>query len=697
MSPSRTKVVYRQLVEVAPDAIIVIDAKGRIVLANRHAERMFGYTNAELVRSTLGRLIPERFVCAHALHRGAFIAEPASRPMGSGLELLALHKSGREIPVEISLSNITTRDGVLAAAAIRDISDRVRTDRALRDAEEKFRGILQNAGTGLALVRLCDDAEPCRLADVNPAIVALTGFSRQELLVMDIRELHEASSREMPERAIATLEADELPSYRYEACWLNSHQERVWVHIIGSLVRNDAGEPYYCLFQVADISERKRLEEQLRHLADHDSLTDLFNRRRFLHELDRAVAIAERYGHDGAVLLLDLDHFKYVNDSHGHIAGDSLIAHAARVLSLRLRATDTLARLGGDEFAVILADVDRRGAESVAAELLAGLRQELRADVGQNARPVTASIGITSFGASRAMAAAELLNEADIAMYDAKEAGGNRYAIYEPSRSRHHQMNTRLNWAHAIRQALLNDGFVLHAQPIRSLAADPRPRFELLVRFPSQDGDLIPPGVFLPIAERFDLAKDIDAWVTSRAVELLGRQRERGHQISLAVNLSAQSIVDDTLLRLLSSRLAIAEVTPDSLCFELTETAAISDVDNARGFAERLTEIGCEFALDDFGSGYASFYYLKHLHFDYIKIDGEFVRGLPQNQTSQVIVEAVVQIAKGLDKKTIAEFVEDEATLCLLRRAGVDYAQGYHVGMPAPVDTLDDELVRALA
>jgi diguanylate cyclase (GGDEF)-like protein len=386
------------------------------------------------------------------------------------------------------------------------------------------------------------------------------------------------------------------------------------------------------------------------------------------------------------MLSLDLDHFKYINDSLGHATGDELIARVAAIFRARLRNTDTIARLGGDEFAIILPRLDDRQAHRVAESLLVAVRKEL--EIAQHARRVTVSIGIAPFGKGSELTAADLLNEADIAMYDAKEAGRDTISIYDTAEHRQTRMQARLSWAERIRRALENDGFVLYAQPILALNGDQRPRHELLLRLLGDDGDLIPPGTFLYIAERYGLAQEIDRWVVRRAIDLLAERQRAGGDVCLEVNLSAHSVTDDALIELITERLAATNADPRGLCLELTETAAIINVDRARDFARQLSDLGCEFALDDFGAGFASFYYLKHLHFDYLKIDGEFIKDLLSSHTSQMIVRSLVQLAKGLGKKTIAEFVEDQETLNLLRQEGVDYAQGYHIARSEPLEAI---------
>ncbi|HXA53989.1 MAG TPA: EAL domain-containing protein [Solirubrobacteraceae bacterium] len=437
-----------------------------------------------------------------------------------------------------------------------------------------------------------------------------------------------------------------------------------------------------------EAAARRRFESELRHMADHDPLTGLLNRRAYERSLEEHLARGERYGHAGAVMVLDIDGFKEVNDTLGHSAGDELIVRVAGALASRLRESDTLARLGGDEFAILAPTGERIEAENLAVSLLEVVRRE-RAPRGQGGRerPITASIGVAPLEDAEFLSAEEALINADLAMYDAKEAGRDRSVTYGGAGRGQAHIEARLEWAERIRAALDEDRLVLHAQPVVQTATGRTTQHELLIRMVDAHGDLIPPSSFLPIAERFGLIGEIDRWVVTRTIGMLAEQRRLGRYPTVEINLSAHSLGDARLAIHIGRELRAAGVDARQLIFEVTETTAIGNIAAARTFAERLGELGCRFALDDFGAGFGSFYYLKHLPFDFIKIDGEFVRNCTADPTDRLVIKAVVELAQGMGKQTIGEFVGNDATLAVLSELGVDYAQGFHLGPPAPLES----------
>ena len=557
-----------------------------------------------------------------------------------------------------------------------DVTELRGAERMLRVAEERFRNAFEHAPVGMLLADLDG-----RFVKVNDALCAMLGYRPDELLATTSGSITHPEDVDLGREQTEQLLRGEIDYFHREKRLLRAAGDPLWVAVHVSVLRDRDGRPLQFVQQVVDITERRRLEKELRHLADHDPLTGLVNRRGLESELERQLARVERYGDRGALLVLDLDHFKTVNDTLGHEAGDQLIVSVAEILTERLRSSDIVARLGGDEFAVLLPEADLEAAEAVARQLVTDVHDHAIVSGGQMPRHVTASIGVTTFHQGLAGGEEALVN-ADLAMYEAKETGRDRVAVHTPDRNARPRGEARLAWIERIRAALENDQLTLVSQPVVALSGSEVRHHELLLRMVEAGGDSIPPGAFLYIAERYDLVQELDRWVASRAIRLL----ETGvHSGALGLNISARSLADDELLDLVERELRRSGINPAQLVFEVTEAAAIANIQLTRRFAERLEALGCRFALDDFGAGFGSFYYLKHIHFDFLKIDGELVSGCRTNQTDRLVIESLVAIARGLEKQTVAKGVEDGDTHDFLSRLGVDFAQGYHYGHPAPV------------
>jgi diguanylate cyclase (GGDEF)-like protein len=385
--------------------------------------------------------------------------------------------------------------------------------------------------------------------------------------------------------------------------------------------------------------------------------------------------------------MLDLDNFKYVNDVLGHATGDALLVHVGNTIRGAVRDADQLARIGGDEFAVLLPGTELDGALLVAEKILVAVSEHGRITTDLGSGEVTASVGATCWEPSIATDAHRLLAEADIALYEAKESGRNRAAAFERDQRRHREIKRRSDRLAQLRAAIARGRFVLHAQPIVALSASAGglERYELLLRMRSDGDELIAPADFLPDAERHGLIAEIDQWVLSEAVSVVKRRRIAGRPVAVSVNVSAATVGDPAIASRLVEELRAADVPPELLAVELTETGRISDLGRAREFAALLQEAGCKLALDDFGAAFATLQYLKHIRFDAVKIDGDFISDLPNSPADQLIVKAVVEIAHGLGAIVIAEFVGDQETVDLLRGFGIAYGQGYFLGRPEPL------------
>ena len=450
--------------------------------------------------------------------------------------------------------------------------------------------------------------------------------------------------------------------------WLHSHLRQG--HTDGSVVISVG----------MDISDRIEAEKRLSWLADHDALTSLYNRRRFQQDFHEVLAIASRYQRSGALLYLDLDEFKFINDTSGHQAGDALLQIVASRLRHIVRESDLVCRLGGDEFAVVMRETDVAGATGVAEKITSELANT-EIPVADSHLKIACSIGIVMFP-EHGEDVHELLANADLAMYQAKSLGQGGWHLFTRGEGMRERMQDQMHWRNAIEEALRHDRFLLQFQPIMTIADNTVSHYEVLVRMRGDDGQLIPPGMFIPVAEHTGLIHTIDHWVLQHALITQADFHDQGQDVSLSINLSGRVIDDPELLPLLKTALAGKSINPAHIVFELTETAAVADIAAAIELMHEIRSLGCRFALDDFGVGFSSFAYLKQLPVDFVKIDGSFIRHLSANRDDQVFVKALTEVARGLGKKTIAEFVEAEDTLALLRAYGVDYAQGYHIGRP---------------
>jgi diguanylate cyclase (GGDEF)-like protein/PAS domain S-box-containing protein len=559
------------------------------------------------------------------------------------------------------------------SGSIQDVTDEV----AARSARDLLSYVVQS--TGDAIITKAPDGS---ITSWNRGAEQLYGYTAEEVIGRP------SGITETPDRAgewqkllQTVFSGQSIENFETER--VRKDGRIIAVSLTVSPVPDASGRIVQCAIIARDTTERVRYEERLRHMADHDQLTGLFNRRRFDEELKRELARAGRYAAHSAVLSIDIDNFKGINDSAGHAAGDAVLCHVAGVLDHRSRANDVVARLGGDEFAVLLSAVGEREARTAAEHLLAEIRSSPAAYGGKPFR-VTGSVGVATFESDDATAGEVMVN-ADLAMYAAKTSGRDRVVVYTPFEARKVRAMAKLTWSQRIQDALNRDRFVLHLQPILELATGQVKHGELLLRMKGDRGKLIAPGAFLPAAERFGLIHAIDRWVVQRAIQLMSGSDGNGPRVG--INLSGESIVGDPLLlEMIEHELERTAIDPSRLIFEVTETAAIANMPEATEFAQGLTSLGCSLALDDFGTGFGSFYYLKHLPVSYVKLDGEFIQNLPRSEVDEHMVKAIVGVSQALGIKTVAESVADEETIGLLRKHQVDYAQGFYVGKPEPLN-----------
>ena len=432
-----------------------------------------------------------------------------------------------------------------------------------------------------------------------------------------------------------------------------------------------------------DASEARRHAAQLSYQATHDELTDILNRREFERRLRELLASQSGMpGSEHALLYLDLDRFKIINDTSGHAAGDELIRQVSQLLQATLRERDIVGRLGGDEFGIVLAHCSHDDALRVADKVRQAV-VELHFHWGVRSYRIGVSIGVVLVDGSTT-SLKEVMKAADAACYMAKEKGRNRIHLFSEHDAELSVRHTEMECVSRIRSALEHDRFVLHLQTIAPLRAGAQRHAEVLLRMLDEQGALQPPMSFIPAAERYDLMPLLDRWVIRHAFQALAQQPPG---TVWAINLSGASVCDESLLDYVLAQQRASGIALESVCFEVTETVAVANLAQASALIQELQASGCRFALDDFGAGMSSFAYLKHLPVDYVKIDGSFIRGILHSPTDRAMVESINQIAHVMGKQTIAECVEEEAVLALLRELGIDFAQGYGIGRPQPLSS----------
>ncbi|BCG63656.1 MAG: hypothetical protein methR_P1384 [Methyloprofundus sp.] len=439
-----------------------------------------------------------------------------------------------------------------------------------------------------------------------------------------------------------------------------------------------------------NVTESRSLAAELTRQALHDPLTDLANRRAFEERMGALLEITRQHGTENYLLYLDLDQFKVVNDTCGHDAGDELLKQVAHLMQAHLRKTDLFARLGGDEFGVLLESCDSERAYLIANNLRQAIA-DFRFAWQINTFKIGVSIGIAKITGTE-IKAAEILSAADSACYVAKDAGRNRIHFHEIDASDSSTQQKEMQWITKIQAALDDDLFVLYAQRIQRVTSDQASEhYEILVRMQGESGQLIPPGAFLPAAERFGLIVSLDRWVIQHTFMMLTKHIEEESPLDdaiFSINLSGATLTDESLLDYVVELFTDTPVLPQSICFEITETAAIANLTQATRFLTHIQNIGCQVALDDFGSGLSSFAYLKALPINYLKIDGQFVKDISTDSVDRAFVEAINKIGHVMELQTIAEYVEDMQILSILKDMRVDYAQGYGLHKPCPLSDI---------
>ena len=678
---------YRGLFENVVDGVYIASRDGELITANPALVEMLGFDSAEELKAA-GRTT---LLYVNPIDRERVFARLEAEGVVKNFEYRLRRKDGREIVVLENARAVYDDNGNVAAheGTITDITDRKRAETRVFEEKERAQVTLQSIGDGV----ITTDAEG-RIDYINPVAQDLTGWDMRSARnvpiddIMTIINLHTRATVENP--VLRCLKEGRVISLEDNSILISKNAEEVPIQDSAAPIRDRIGNVIGSVMVFHDVSKETRLFRQLSYQASHDSLTDLINRREFENRLITALdAIRGKPDTTHALLYLDLDQFKVVNDTFGHSAGDALLRQLSEIVQSNIRSTDVLARLGGDEFGILLERCDDARTMEV-AEAIRGAVEGYRFEWKDSFSSIRCSIGVVMVTSDNADVAG-IMSSADVACYSAKDNGRNKVHLYRDSDAslRHEEMK----WVSRISSAVEEDRLELFFQPIIGIGKNngqSRGHYELLLRMRDENGELVNPDQFIPAAERYNLMSTLDRWVIREALsKLADRESKEEAGYTIAINLSGTSLSENRFLDDVIKELEKQKLPPGAVCFEITETAAISNLSRVVHFMNTLKKLGCKFSLDDFGSGLSSFTYLKNLPVDYLKIDGQFIRNVAEDSVDESMVKAISEVGHAMGIETIAERVETKQVLEKLGSLGIEFAQGYYIARPASVRSFE--------
>ncbi|MGI9237661.1 MAG: EAL domain-containing protein [Woeseiaceae bacterium] len=678
---------YRGLFENVVDGVYIASREGEIITANPALVEMLGYDDVEDLRDA--GLTSVLYV--NPIDRERVLARLEAEGVVKNFEYRLRRKDGKKIVVLENSRAIYDDSGALTAheGTITDITERKHAETRVFEEKERAQVTLQSIGDGV----ITTDADG-RVDYINPVAQDLIGWDMRSAKgshvndIMMIVNEHTRASVENP--VVRCLKEGRVVTLAENSILITRKGEEVPIQDSAAPIRDRIGNIIGSVMVFHDVSKESRLFRQLSYQASHDTLTGLVNRREFENHLVAALdRIRDNTEEAHALLYVDLDQFKVVNDTFGHTAGDALLRQLTDLFQASIRSTDVLARLGGDEFGILLERCDEQRAIEV-AESIRGAIEGYRFEWQDSFTTVRCSIGVVLVTNENADVA-DVMSSADVACYSAKDMGRNQVHLYRDTDAsmRHEEMK----WVSRITSAVEDDRLELFFQPIIGIGegnGKQRGHYELLLRMRDEDGQLVSPDQFIPSAERYNLMSTLDRWVIHEALSQLADRRTDGEaRYTVAINLSGTSLSEDRFLDFVIEELEKQNLPKGAICFEITETAAISNLSRVVHFMNSLKELGCKFSLDDFGSGLSSFTYLKNLPVDYLKIDGQFIRNVVDDNVDESMVKAIREVGQAMGIKTIAERVETKQVLDKLGSLGVEFAQGYYIARPASVATFE--------
>ena len=669
------------------DTIYQTDISGCVLWTTPSIKQLLGYDTSEVVNKN----IKDFYVCASD-HDELKQSLDVHYGRLQHFEARLQHSNGSEIWISENSHYKYDDDGEVIGieGTIRDITALKQAKEALHQEKERAQVTLGSIGDGVITTDLNGDIEY-----MNSVAEQSTGWkledARGKPMLKVFKVVDEKTLEPPPDPAALCLEQGKSSMLAGHLLLIHRYRnQRLSVEVNASPIRDSNADISGVVLVFHDVTELRGLAKKMSYQATHDSLTGLINRREFENRITLAIDNARNENVRHALCYLDLDNFKVVNDTSGHFAGDELLKQLTIKLRMELREADTLARLGGDEFGILLEGCPIEKAHDL-AENIRQIVEDFRFVWDNTAFRIGVSIGLVPI-TNDSGTLSDVLSAADSACYVAKDQGRNRIHIYQPNDEALLERHGQMQWVQRIQDVLDQDRFRLFFQPIAKLSRKPGERNtihgEVLIRMLDDDNKIVGPGSFIPAAERYQVMPSIDRWVVSNTFSMLmlNDVHTGGHISSCSINLSGQSLSDERFMGFLVNEIKSSGVPPEILVFEITETAVIANLCNASKLISTLREMGCRFALDDFGVGLSSFGYLKNLAVDYLKLDGCFVKNMVRDNIDHAMVRAINQIGHTMNIKTIAEFVEDQETLEAVREVGVDYAQGYFIAKPAPIE-----------
>ena len=678
---------YRGLFENVIDGVYIASREGDIIAANPALVEMLGYESVADLKAAGKTTV----LYVNPIDRERVFARLEAQNVVKNFEYRLRRKDGSEIVVLENSRAVKDDDGEIVAheGTITDITERKRAETRIFEEKERAQVTLQSIGDGV----ITTDRDG-KVDYINPVAQDLTGWdmrSARGVAVTDIMMIvndHTRATVENP--VIRCLKEGRVVTLAENSSLITKNGDEVPIQDSAAPIRDRIGNIIGSVMVFHDVGKESRLFRQLSYQASHDTLTGLINRPEFENCLISALETTRNNAEEThALLYVDLDQFKVVNDTFGHTAGDALLQQLSEQIQANIRSTDMLARLGGDEFGILLERCSEERAVEV-AEDIRGAIEGYRFEWQESFTSLRCSIGIVMINSENADVAG-VMSSADVACYSAKDKGRNQVHLYKDSDAslRHAEMK----WVSRITSAVEEDRFELFFQPIIAIGKKNNStggHYELLLRMRDEEGELVGPDQFIPAAERYNLMSTLDRWVIHEALSELADRNESGvARYTLAINLSGTSLSEDRFLDFVISELEKQNLPDGAICFEITETAAISNLSRVVHFMQALKKLGCKFSLDDFGSGLSSFTYLKNLPVDYLKIDGQFIRNVAEDAVDESMVKAISQVGHAMGIETIAERVETKQVLDKLGDLGIEFAQGYYIARPASVQSFE--------